>query len=200
MKHRRGRVWKAMVLAFLCVPTLVLAGCQSDPKPPPVVPDGFEIPEGVRITDGGAKREVGKPATVVYQIEQRAASAVTVTVTEVVAGDLARDFRFFNLPEEVKSSTPLYVHVRVKNEGPSGMGGVALPILLRTAKGQVFPPNDLVGDFRPCPKAALPASFLAGATAEICLVYLLPKGQEVRSVDVQTGEPRNAIHFEVPST
>lgn len=189
-----------MVVAFLCVATVGLAGCQSDPESRPVVPDGFEVPSGVRITDGGAKRQLGKPATVVYEIEQRAASAVTVTVTEVVVGDLARDFRFFNLPEEVKTSTPIYVHARVKNEGPSGMGGVALPILLRTTKDQVFPPNDLVGDFRPCPKSALPASFLAGATAEICLVYLLPKGQEAESVDVQTGEPRDAIHFAVPAT
>ena len=186
-----------MATAVLCMAAVGLAGCQSDPESPPVVPDGFEIPKGVHITAGGTKREVGKPATVVYEVEQRAASAVTVTVTEVVAGDLARDFQFFNLPEEVKTSTPVYVHVRVKNEGPSGLGGVALPILLRTAKGQVFPPNDLVGDFRPCPRSALPASFLAGATAEICLVYLLPKGQEAKSVDIQTGEARNAIHFEV---
>ena len=187
-----------MGLAVLCVAMVGLAGCQSDPKSRPVVPDGFDIPNGVRITDGGANRQVGKPATVVYEIEQRAASAVTVTVTDVVVGDLARDFRFFNLPEEVKSSTPLYVRLRVKNEGPSGMGGVALPILLRTDKDQVFPPNDLVGDFRPCPKSALPASFLAGATADICLVYLLPKGQKAKSVDVQTGEPSDAIHFAVP--
>jgi len=198
--HGRQRVTKALVVAFLCVASMGLVACQADPKSRPVVPDGFEIPKGVRITDGGAKRPVGKPATVVYQIEQRAASAVTVTVTEVVVGDLANDFRFFNLPEEVKSSTPLYVHVRVKNEGPSGMGGVALPILLRTTKGAVFPPNDLVGDFRPCPKSALPESFLAGATAEICLVYLVPKGHKAESVDVQTGEPRNAIHFVLPVT
>ena len=185
------------MVAVLCVAAVGLAGCQSDPKSRPVVPDGFDIPDGVHITEGGAKRPLGKPATVVYEIEQRAASAVTVTVTEVVEGDLARDFRFFNLPEEVKSSMPVYVHVRVKNEGPSGMGGVALPILIRTDKDQVFPPNDLVGDFRPCPKAALPASFLAGATADICLVYLLPEGQQAESVDVQTGEPRDAIHFAV---
>ena len=189
-----------MVAASLCVGVLALAACRAEPEPRPVVPDGFDVPKGVRITDGGAKRQIGKPATVVYQIEQRAASAVTVSVTDVVVGNIATDFRFFNLPEEVKSSTPLYVHVSVKNEGPSGMGGVALPILLRTTEDQVFPPNDVVGRFRPCPKAALPASFLPGARADICLVYLVPKGQEAESVDVQTGEPRNAIHFLVPET
>jgi hypothetical protein len=164
------------------------------------VPDGFDIPKGVQITERGAKRKLGKPATVVYQIEQRAASAVTVTVTSVVVGDLARDFRFFNLPDEVKSSTPLYVHLHVLNEGPSGLGGVALPVLLHTKSGRIFPPNDLVGDFRPCPRSALPASFLPGAKADLCLVFLLPKGQEVQSIDIQTGEPRDAIHYIVAQT
>jgi hypothetical protein len=193
----RGRLRRAAVVAFACLAVIASTGCQGEPKPRPVVPEGFDVPKGVRITDGGAKRPIGKPATVVYEIEQRAASAVTITVTEVVVGDLINDFRFFNLPEDLKSATPLYVHARVKNEGPSGMGGVALPILLRTTKDKVFPPNDLVGNFRPCPKSALPASFLAGATANICLVYLLPKGEEAESVDVQTGAPRDAIHFVV---
>ena len=189
-----------MAAASLWVGVLGVAACRAEPGPGPVVPDGFDVPKGVRITDGGAKRQIGKPATVVYQIEQRAASAVTVTVKKVVVGDIATDFRFFNLPEDVKSSTPLYVHVSVKNEGPSGMGGVALPILLRTTEDKVFPPNDLVGNFRPCPKSALPASFLPGAKADICLVYLVPKGQKAESVDVQTGEPRNAVHFILPET
>ncbi len=194
---RVARFKELVVAGSCCVAMVMLAACQSGPTPRPVVPDGFDIPKGVRITDGGAKRELGKPATVVYQIEQRAASAVTMKVTEVVVGDLVRDFRFFNLPDEVKSSKPLYVHVRVKNEGPSGLGGVALPVLLRTDKDRVLPPNDLVGDFRPCPKSALPASFLPGAKADICFVDLMPKGHEAKSVDVQTGEPRDAIHFAV---
>ncbi|HUQ00191.1 MAG TPA: hypothetical protein VM093_06995 [Aeromicrobium sp.] len=195
---RRARAVVALLYGWVAI--LGVAACGSDPKPRPVVPDGFDVPKGVRITDGGAKRQLGKPATVVYQIEQRAASAVTVTVTSVVQGDLARDFQFFNLPEEVKTSTPLYVHLHVRNEGPSGLGGVALPVLLRTASNKVFPPNDLVGDFRPCPHPALPASFLAGSVADLCLVFLVPEGQKAKSIDVQTGEPRDAIHYLVTQT
>jgi hypothetical protein len=189
-----------VALLFGWVAMLGATACGSDPKPRPVVPDGFDVPKGVRITDGGAKRQMGKPATVVYQIEQRAASAVTVTVTSVVQGDLARDFKFFNLPDEVKSSTPLYVHVHVRNEGPSGLGGVALPLFLRTTSHRVYPPNDLVGEFRPCPNPALPASFLAGSVADLCLVFLVPKDQKAESIDIQTGEPRDAIHYLVAQT
>jgi hypothetical protein len=175
---------------------LVLSSaCQSEPTRGTAVPEGFDVPKGVKITSSGANRSIGRPATVVYQIEQRAASAMTVTVSDIEVGDLARDFQFFNLPEDVRSSTPFYVHLHVRNEGPSGMGGVALPVYLRTTAGNALPPNDVVGNFRPCPNAALPSSFLAGSKANLCLVFLLPKGSTARSVDVQTGKPRDAIHF-----
>lgn len=162
------------------------------------MPEGFDVPKGVKITAAGANRPVGRPATVVYQIEQRAASAITVTVSDIEVGDLARDFQFFNLPEDVRSSTPLYVRLHVRNEGPSGLGGVALPVYLRTSDGNALPPNDVVGNFRPCPNAALPTSFLAGSQADLCLVFLLPKDSTAKSVDIQTGKPRDAVHFLIP--
>lgn len=175
---------------------LVLSACQSEPTKRSGVPEGFDVPKGVKITDAGSNRSVGRSATVVYQIEQRAASAITIVVSEVVEGDLARDFQFFNLPEEVKTSTPLYVHLRVRNDGPAGLGGLALPIFfLRTTAGTVLPPNDVVGNFRPCPNSALPGSFLAGSKADLCLVFLVPKGSTAKSLDIQTGKARDAIHF-----
>ncbi len=181
-----------------CVMVLVLSACQSEPTERSGVPEGFDVPKGVSITPAGSKRAVGRSATVVYQIEQRAASAITIVVSDIVEGDLARDFQFFNLPDEVKSSTPLYVHLAVRNEGPSGLGGVALPVFLRTTADAALPPNDVVGNFRPCPNPALPSSFLAGSKATLCLVFLVPKGSAATSVDIQTGKPRDAIHFVVP--
>lgn len=179
---------------------LGVAGCQPDPPPSSVIPDGFDMPKGIKITEGGSTVAIGEPSTVVYQIEQRAASAVTITVTKVVKGDLENDFKFFNLPPEVQDALPLYVHLHVRNEGPSGLGGVALPVLLRTSAKSVLPPNDLVGDFRPCPTAALPTSFLAGSKADVCLVFLVPKGQVADTIDIQPGKPREAIHYRLATT
>ena len=173
-----------------------LAACGSGPRPRTDVPEGFDVPRGVKITQGGAKRKVGDSATVVYHVEQRAASAVTVRVTSIITGSL-QDFEFFNLPEAVRTSTPYYVHVKVRNRGPSGLGGVALPIFARTTK-RVFPPNELVGNFRPCPTAALPSSFLPGSAARICLVFLVPQGEQLKSIDLQTASQNDAIHFMPP--
>jgi hypothetical protein len=83
----------------------------------------------------------------------------------------------------------------VVNEGPSGLGGVAIPILAHAASNTVFPPNELVGDFKPCPNAALPESFLKASKADLCLVFLLPKGEKLQSIDLQTGTEADALHW-----
>ena len=41
--------------------------------------------------------------------------------------------------------------------------------------------------------STLPKSFLPGATAKLCLVYLVPKGRALQSVDLQTGSAKDAI-------
>lgn len=185
----------ACVAACLLVMT---AGCSSDdatkPKPSPS-PPGFDAPAGVTIAEGGSTFEVGKPASVVYQLGERATSAITVTVKDIIEGDIKEDFTFFSLDDDAKTSTPYYVKLTVENEGPSGLGGVAIPVLAHTESDTVFPPSELVGEFKPCRQSALPKSFLKGSTADLCLVYLLPNGEKLRSIDLQTGTEADAIHW-----
>ena len=173
------------------------AACGDDDaaKPRSDVPKGFNVPAGVTITRGGTTLQLGRAASVVYQVEARAQSAVTVVVREVVKGDIKKDFTFFSLDDKAKTSTPYYVKVGVRNDGPSGLGGVAIPVLAHTRSNTVFPPSEMVGTFKPCPNAALPKSFLKGSKAELCLVFLLPKGEKLRTIDLQTGKEADAIHW-----
>lgn len=183
------------VLAALLV---LLSACGSDDPPPRSrtdVPKGFEVPAGVEITKGGSTLDIGKSASVVYRVEEKAASAVTVAVNGVKTGDIDKDFAFFSLDEKLKAATPYYVRLSVVNEGPSGLGGVAIPVLAHTRSNTVFPPNELVGTFKPCPNPALPESFLEGSKADLCLIFLLPKGEKLQSIDLQTGTEADAIHW-----
>ena len=76
---------------------LLVAGCsgssdgggkKSDAVP---VPKGFDLPAGVTLTKGGTTLTEDKPASVIYQVGDKAASAITVTVTSVAQGlDQAR--------------------------------------------------------------------------------------------------------------
>ena len=180
--------------AAVAMTLAVLAACGSkakdDPKVP--VPKGFDVPAGVTLTPGGTKLTEDHSASVIYQVGTKATSAITVTVTQVAKGNI-KDFRFFSLDAAAKASSPFYVSVTVKNEGPAGLGGVALPIYAHDSSNTIFPPNELVGTFRPCPNPSLPKSFLPGSTASLCLVYLVPKGKALQSVDLQTGSAHDAI-------
>ena len=183
-----------MVAALL----VLLTACGGDepaPKSRSDVPKGFDVPAGVTITQAGSTLEVGEAASVVYQLEEGATSAVTVTVNAVKRGKIKKDFTFFSLDEKAKTSTPYYVRFTVENNGPSGIGGVTVPVLAHTTSNTVFPPSELVGDFKPCPNAALPESFLESSKADLCLVFLLPKGERLSTIDLQTGTEADAIHW-----
>lgn len=175
------------------VALFAIAACGSDAKDKGVpVPKGFDVPAGVKLTAGGTNLTEDESASVVYQVGTSATSAITVTVTQVAKGNID-DFKFFSLDEETKQASPFYVSVTVKNEGPAGLGGAALPIYAHDNSNTIFPANELVGDFPKCPTPALPATFLPGAEAKLCLVYLVPKGKALQSVDLQTGSAKDAI-------
>ena len=181
------------LIAAAVIALFAVAACSSEPKDEGVpVPKGFDVPAGVTLTQGGTKLTEDDSASVVYQVGDAAASAITVTVTSVAKGDIA-DFKFFSLDAETKQASPFYVSVTVKNEGPAGLGGAALPIYAHDSSNTIFPPNEVVGKFPPCRKSALPATFLPGASADLCLVYLVPKGKALQSVDLQTGSAKDAI-------
>lgn len=180
--------------------SLALTGCSSssdaEPKASPSasLPAGFEVPDGVTLTKGGTSLAVGAPATVAYQVGDTAASAVTATVTAITPGSID-DFRFFSLDEATRKSAPYYVNVTVTNDGPAGLGGAALPIFALDSTNTNLPANDIVGTFKPCRTATLPASFLPSATAEICLVYLVPEGRTLTAINLQTAATKDAISW-----
>lgn len=193
----RSPLSRLAVLPIVAVLVAVtVAGCSSSEKKPeakPDVPKGFSVPAGVTLTDAGSDVAVGKVATVVYD-PGGAASAVAVRIDSAKKGKIS-DFRFFSLDASTKKSTPYYVNATVKNQGPAGLGGATVPLYLHTSANTVYPPNELVGTFKPCPTATLPKSFLPSASAKVCLVYLVPRGQKLQSIDLQPAEAKDAIHF-----
>jgi hypothetical protein len=173
----------------------VLAACSAEEEPPAApTPKGFEPPAGVTLTPPGTTLDVGEAGTVPLELGDGATSAVTVTVTKVRKGSL-RDFRFFTLDEQSRSATPYYVSATVRNDGPAGLGGSSLPLLAHSSADVVYPASELVGDFKPCPRSAVPKRFLAGDTARLCFIYLVPKAEKVRSIDLQPTAPDSAVRW-----
>lgn len=162
------------------VAALALSGCSSS---------GSEKDPAAK---GGTSLALGAPAAVALEVSGQAASAVTTTVTKVKKGSI-NDFRFFSLDETTRKSVPYYVTVNVKNEGPAGLGGAALPIYAHDDSFTNLPASDIVGQFKPCPRSTVPDTFEPGAAADICLVYLVPEGRTLSKIILQTGKTKDAI-------
>lgn len=191
-------VGSARAAALALSVALVLAACSGarDEAAPAPTPRGFEVPAGVTLTRPGTVLALDEPATVVLELGDGAASAVTVAVTDVRRGDVEEDFRAFSLDAASRAATPYYVDVVVRNEGPAGLGDSSLPLLAHGDADVLRPASELVGAFEPCPSSALPGRFLRGASARLCFVYLLPAGERLRTVDLQPGGDDTAVRWD----
>jgi hypothetical protein len=176
---------------------LVLAGCGgSDDSATPAAstPSGFEVPAGVELTPDETVLEVGEPATTVLEVGDGAASVITATATKITKGDI-KDFRFFSLDEASKASTPYYVRATVTNEGPAGLGGIGAPFVAHDDTDMIVAPNVINGEFEPCQGGTLPESFLAGDSAKMCMVFLIPEGRKLSTIDVRSEKPATAVRW-----
>lgn len=184
------------VAAATLAALVLLAGCgsQDSAEPEATVPDGFEAPAGVDLTPAGTELAVGKPATVVFETGDGAASAITATPKKVTRGDM-KDFEFFSLDEASKRSTPYYVTATVTNDGPAGLGGLGAPFVAHDDSDMIVAPNVINGEFDPCQDGQLPAKFLPGDTAELCMVFLVPEGRKLVSIDAVSSDPATAVHW-----
>ena len=194
MKLRRGTSTAA---AIVVAAVLTLGACGGDePAPEPTVPtpQGFDLPSGVTLTDPGTELAPGEPGTVVLEVDDGAASAVTLTVDKITKGKI-KDFRFFSLDAASKASTPYYVKVTVTNDGPAGLGGLGAPFVAHDDANTIVPPNVINGSFKKCPRTELPKSFLAGDTADMCLVFLIAEGRTLVSIDALSDDPATAVRW-----
>lgn len=166
---------------------VLLAACGGSDGDEPTAPESpvpttptFDPPDGVELTGPGEPLSVGEEGTVVLSAGGETKSAVTVDISRVRTGS-EDDFEDFDLGEELSSATAYYVDVDIENRGPAGIGGAAFPLYIEVGEEETYlPPNDIIGEFSPCEDRALPESLLPEESAEICLVYLVPGGDDAQ--------------------
>ncbi|WP_293780880.1 hypothetical protein [uncultured Aeromicrobium sp.] len=184
------RTWR--VIGPVLTAVLLLAACTGGGEEKE--PAGLDLPDGVTLTDGGSELAPGEPATVAYPDDEKGATALTVTVEKIQQGRI-EDFALFSLTPEDAASTPFYVRLSVVNEGPGTPGTTALPMFANDGENLLISPNAIVGTFESCPQAALPADLPAGDDASQCLVYLMPEGASLESIDLQIADASDAIRW-----
>lgn len=182
--------------------TLLLGACTGDDEPAEPkasattagVPKGFTVPEGVTVTEPGTTLAPGAAAGVVWARPDAEPTVLSATVVRVRQGTI-KDLRSFSLDAQTKTSTPYYVDVTATNRGPAALQNVQVPLLARDSGNVLTQPSRIVGQLKPCRTNALPASLAVGQSATACLVYLVPQGATLQSVDLVTGEQADAVRW-----
>ena len=158
-------------------------GSQSPASTSSGVPDptGFDLPDGVTLTEAGSELSLGEPATVAVEPARARGSAVTLTVEEIQRGRTS-DLSDYVLSDRAKKSTPFYVDVTVTNDGPGDLGGYAVPLYGQFDDDAIVENTSFATPFQRCDSAGLPQRFGPGKSYEGCLVFLIPDSGELQGV------------------
>ena len=180
----------ASVLAALltaCGGGDVEATADADPAPATA-----EVPDGVTPTDPGTALGYGDSATLVWQPTTDLTGVLDLTV-QGVQERRASVFDGWLADDTMQEARPYFVSVTLTNVGDSDLAGQAVPLYLRDDRDRLGAPWTLGGDFTPCQSGPLPSPFVAGASAEMCLVYLAPDGARIEDMVFEPTEGYDPI-------
>lgn len=188
-------------LALLLAGSLALScggdpDSSADPSDPPsstVASPEITAPEGVELTEGGSELKLGDNAIVAWKPRSDLTGVLDITVSKIEKTTV-EDFVAFKLDAGSKASTPYYVHASVTNAGDTDLSAVRTPLyVVDQETNKLVQASKFASTFKPCPSVPLPDGFVAGKTAEVCLVFLIPNHGELESVSFRPGQEYNPI-------
>ena len=190
---------RSVVLATLVTTVLAasLTACGGDDAPEPSTspdpaPTSAEKPDGVSTTAPGTALEHGETATLVWRPAADLVGALELTV-EGVQERRASVFDGWVADDSLQAARPYFVRVALTNVGEDDLAGQAVPLYLRDERDRLGAPWTVGGDFTPCQSGPLPEPFEAGASAEMCLVYLAPDDARIRDMVFEPTEGYDPI-------
>lgn len=200
----RSRTPKTQVAALAVTGALVLASCGGSaeeeaagtpsPSISPSPSSTVAVPEGVELTEVGADLGFGDAATVIFEPNQKRGSVLELTVESAARGRI-QDFSGFIVPEDVRTATPYYVDVQVRNVGEGDVGGAAIPLWGVDGTNTLLQPATFTVPFKRCPSQQLPEEFAAGSRFGTCLVYLAPDRGSLEGVSFRPNQEFDPIQW-----
>lgn len=162
------------------------------------------VPEDVELTEPGTALELTEPATVAWEAPD--AKKVSVARIKILSFERAKIgvLRDWKLNKENRKATPYFVRARVTNLGDGGLGGQAVPLYAQAPDNVLVAASSFKGQFGPCSPAQLPTQLPPGDKAVVCLVYLLPDGEQATGVsfypELDAGLGFAPIHWDGEAT
>ena len=173
---------------------LALAACSGGDAEESSAPDtGFEVPAGLTLSEPGTEKQVRESVAVAYpSADDEAGTALALGVARVTKAP-RRDLSLFTVPEGMQ---PYYVRVVMGNRGPATAEfPEGPPWWLHLAGDVLVPPTATPAGLTACRAPKVGASLAAGQSAKGCLLFFVPRGTAVESVDFQPGDVTTAVRW-----
>ena len=152
----------------------------------------LDVPDGVELTAQGSELDFGDTATVAFEPRQDRVAALDLTVQSIEKATF-KLFVGWKLSDETLSTTPYFVHVKVKNVGDTDLGGERVPVYGVDGDNKLIEYSTFASSFKPCPSPLLPKKFATGDTLKTCLVYLAPDKGKLTAAEFRPVEEFNPI-------
>ncbi len=152
------------------------------------------VPEGVELTEPGSELGVSESGVIAWQPRQNLVGVLDITITRLEKTTFAESFEGWDVKAEVKDKvTPYFVHATVTNVGGTNLSQRLVPLYAADTAGTLVEPTKFTEEFKPCPGGTLPRGYFTGATAKVCMVYLIGDGLKLGGVTFRPTEEFQAI-------
>jgi hypothetical protein len=168
------------------------AGGDGSPSPSESPEPYLPVPKNVTLTDPGTGLKVGERGTVAWRLDKKKIGALNITVTKIEKVSLA-EFVGWRLDEASRNSTPYFVRVKLRNVGRSDLAGRSVPLYAVDKTNTLIQASSFQSSFRPCPSTPLPKKFVRDKSAQVCLVYLVPKKGTLTAISFRPSNDFNPV-------
>ncbi len=190
-------------LAWALASVLVLSACSGDDGTDEPDDSGgtssaaadepyLPVPDGGELTAQGSELAFGDEATVAYEPRQDEVGVLDVKVTRIEKASF-KLFVGWKLKPETRSTTPYFVHLKVKNRGETDLGGLRVPVYAVDGENRLVDYSTFESAFKLCPSEFFPKKFEKGDSIDTCLVYLAPDKGEVTAASFRPEEEFDPI-------
>ncbi len=167
-------------------------GGDGSPSPSESPKPYLDVPKNVALTEPGTALKVGERGTVAWRLDKKKIGALSVTVTKIEKVTL-EEFVGWRLDQASRNSTPYFVRAKLRNVGRSDLAGRSVPLYAVDKTNTLIQASSFQSSFRPCPSTPLPKKFVRDKSAQVCLVYLVPKKGTLTAISFRPSNDFNPV-------
>lgn len=148
------------------------------------------------LTEPGTDRRLGESATVEWSPKEGVDGKLSITVDKLESTSYKQAFSGWKLDEATLARAPYFVRATVTNDGTTDLGGYNAPLWGLDGEGNLVEAAAFKEPFKPCGGKTLPKPFKPGASADVCLVMLVPDQGKLVGVSYRPYEEFDPITWE----